>query len=309
MKKYTVVLVLPAYTTKEIALNKLRELQECPVIGECQISCEGLKFTPRPDDTYDFVVNETGIPADIDLPVIPIEVLKYMRPDLLITAIERITEAYKRISPIASYLPKGIGIEFAPQVGVDFFHSVAEGVEVTQGKRMNVTSLHQVILHKTDTCWTYALKRTGKFRYIAGKVVNTATGTEVDKLIYYEDGNTVISADHTSIEQYFDTIPFSEWESIADMDLYPGDLIMLSGNEIWQVLPDRINENGELEYTSQIIRRHVVVYEGNGMVSHAVLDHIDAMFKSITAMCIKIETLEAVLQGSAGSKAYLLHLK
>jgi len=344
MKQYTVILVLPASTTKEIALAALKELQACPLIKACQISCEGLEVTPTPGVTYDFVINETASGTGIDLPVIPIEIIKYMRPEVTSAAIENIIAAYKKIgnaegaievekdfaAAVNEYLNtqaegntkemfEGLkqGVNRTPQVGVNFFSSVSEGIGVTQGKeQLNDVKLHPVVLQKTDTCWTYALKRIGCVPVIQNSKNVLPHIHLVHRSKQY--GNVIkpkdlLPIDHELIEQHFilcnmlpDGIP--EIATIYAV-LQPGDLIMLSGNEIRYILPDRINENGELEYTSQIIRRHVVVYEGNGMVSHAVLDHLDAMFKSVTAMCIKIESLEAVLQGSAGRKAYLLRLK
>lgn len=162
-----------------------------------------------------------------------------------------------------------------------------------------------VTLAKTDTCWTYCLKRTGyEISVQSGKAIGTnivaihksfLRGTRFPK-------NATISTDHNQIEQHFDLLPivWPQGEEHGQFDafimlkeylpvpegledhvdaeelsrgLQPGDLLLFTHRECLAVLADAIDIRGRLEATSMKIYRHVAVYEGDGVMSHLVAQY------------------------------------
>lgn len=171
----------------------------------------------------------------------------------------------------------------------------------------NMQKLFPVKLDKTDTCWTYCLKRLG---YRAGifsvggqDSIVFDKGAEAKEL----DLEDYISSDHNRIEEYFDLIPlgvntsdnnslFADFSSLnpdaKDCSLQPGDLLLFSHREKQYCIADTITANRELQYSMQKIRRHVVVYEGDGIISHAVHNFTSGTDDSSTGLQIELNSLE-----------------
>lgn len=139
-------------------------------------------------------------------------------------------------------------------------------------------TLFPVVLQKTDTCWTYALRRIGgKYKHLAQ-----------EDTLFIELPEAYISTDHNMLEEYFDKLPLMQDElgyytccspTIEPCICHPdcphpsrlqiGDLLLFTHAEGTAIIADGITAEGVIEYTSDKIRRHVGVYEGNGRMSHA----------------------------------------
>ncbi len=144
--------------------------------------------------------------------------------------------------------------------------------------------LYPVKLAKTDTCLTYCYKRLGwkqthknhKDVWFLAGIVNS-----------FEK----VTTDHERLEDNFDLIPLDEYfyDTVGTFEV--GDLLLFSHREKQLLIPDIIDENGNIHYTTQIIRRHVAVYEGDDIVSHALFGHSSDLFESTTAMQIEKRAL------------------
>lgn len=130
-------------------------------------------------------------------------------------------------------------------------------------------TLQAVNLDKTDTCWTYCLKRIG-----------------------YPH---TVTTNHNLIEQYFDFKELTNNDpryatnrdynpELSWLDtLQPGDLLIFTAKESEMLLATSITAEGKLIYDMQKVRRHVVVYEGKGKVSHAIANTTNGLY------CMEIE--------------------
>ncbi len=173
--------------------------------------------------------------------------------------------------------------------------------KIPEPERVDIAGMYPVTLDKTDTCWTYCLKRIG---YETGISSSLKAGQHITfippqyRKAVVIPTHVIVSADHNRIEEFFDLLPivWPQGEEITQFEafvvikeatstdgenvmmhdgesrgLQPGDLLMFTHNEKLMLLADSIDASGKLEYTSQRIRRHLVVYEGQDTISHAIL--------------------------------------
>lgn len=99
--------------------------------------------------------------------------------------------------------------------------------------------LHKVILFKTDTCLTYALRRIGKLELV----------NEVN----YEN-----------IHDHFLSFQFTEK---LKNKLQVGDMLLWQRDVKYVDMPWEIDIEGKILWHRKITGSHVAVYEGNGIIS------------------------------------------
>jgi len=102
--------------------------------------------------------------------------------------------------------------------------------------------IHKVVLDKTDTCLTYALKRIGLDPH----------------LCTYENFN-----------EYFHQMP---WKS-KKKDLLLGSLLLWDKEIKWKWMPVSISKDGLIKSKSIPTGFHFAVYEGNNLISDCTRLH------------------------------------
>jgi len=140
------------------------------------------------------------------------------------------------------------------------------------------TKLKPVKLLKNDTCLTYALKRVG-----------------LDLPIH----------DSEEVEQYFDLFDVhAGWIEFPDANpdrLRVGDILMWADNERYAILPDEIDEYGQIISHRRLVLRHFGVVEPRDMVSDCTVSSRDYPF----CRTIRLQRLRDV----SDKPTYLLRLK
>lgn len=112
-----------------------------------------------------------------------------------------------------------------------------------------------VVLEKTDTCLTYALKRTG-----------------------YSSAFPQIKGSEGMLEKFERHI----YESTSILE--PGTLILWTENERWQTLPCEITTLGLILSHERLIGSHYGVYEGDGLISDCTISSKDFFFSRTIRM-------------------------
>jgi hypothetical protein len=97
--------------------------------------------------------------------------------------------------------------------------------------------LQGVILHKTDTCLTYVLRRLGKC-----DLIETIT--------------------YDNIHDYFDLLPFTKKRKLEI-----GDILLWQRDSTMVDMPWEIEKSGKIIWHRKIIGSHVAIYEGDNMIS------------------------------------------
>jgi hypothetical protein len=134
------------------------------------------------------------------------------------------------------------------------------GIEqfIKMKKRMKKTKLEPVTLQKHDTCFTYALKRARR------------------EVFNYNSSDDYIMNANVSVDRVHDL-----------RGLEKGDVLMykLSKDDTTIVeVASEIDEDGKVTWNDVKFDKHFMVYEGEGMISEAVIEYnkmFSIQFRSI----------------------------